>query len=119
MVLIMSEKSDVSTVHIIEWLAYWNIPFLRLDEDEWFNLEIATLNNESEPEFKLYNKNKQFYLSEIKAFWYRRGQLNILPFIDKAIVNHKQINDRISTYLEKEQETLENYIHFLLNKNLI
>jgi hypothetical protein len=35
MILILSDEKDLSTIHVIEWLTYWNVPFFRINlEDE-------------------------------------------------------------------------------------
>jgi len=74
MVLILSFEADYSTVRVIDWLEYFNVPWIRIngedidstDSQMFFNLDN---NNNSE---KIIIDNKEINLKEITVVWMRR-----------------------------------------------
>lgn len=83
MVLIITEKADRSTINVIDWLTYLNIKWVRINED----ILLDYLFTSNDIEFN--NGINSFKLSDIKAVWYRRGQIKLKyqSFSDKNINN--------------------------------
>jgi ATP-GRASP peptide maturase of grasp-with-spasm system len=102
MILIISEEADLSTSLVIDWLFYYKLNFIRLNENDELSLELE--NND----FKISTKNNSFYLSSIKGVWYRRGFLN---FKIKSIGEKK-----IDKYRENEFINLRDFLYYKLSK---
>ncbi|WP_373552395.1 grasp-with-spasm system ATP-grasp peptide maturase [Haliscomenobacter sp.] len=69
MILIKSIADDFSTTHIIKWLEYFGVPFLRINDEKIISFSI-----ESGKRTRVNLENeKSFVLEEIQAYWYRRG----------------------------------------------
>ena len=67
--LIFSEKNDSSTTHVIEWLHFFKIDYIRVNETD--EIEIIIKNNE----FYFIVDNIEIELKEVKFIWYRRPTL--------------------------------------------
>jgi ATP-GRASP peptide maturase of grasp-with-spasm system len=91
MLLILTEEADYSSSLVIDWLLYFNVKFIRINENDV--LEVEYLLND----IKIKNNNFCFLISDLKCVWYRRGFLNIKV---------EKINDSI----------LDNFKNFEFNK---
>ena len=72
--LIFSESSDVTTSLVCKWLRYYEINFIRINQEDTWDVEII---NE---ELRLYNQNTSINVSDIDFFWYRRGGILFSTF---------------------------------------
>jgi len=60
----MSDRDDLSTVHIIKWLIHWEVPFVRIDRDDTFFLDTVEIKNGCEPKYIIFNDKKRALLHE-------------------------------------------------------
>jgi ATP-GRASP peptide maturase of grasp-with-spasm system len=117
MILLMSDHKDNSTVYVSRWLLHWNVPFIRIDGQEKYMLEQVILDNGACDMLLRAEKEeaKLIKMSEVKAVWYRRGELNfILP--DISFVREEKLRQAIQAYLETEHLVLEYYFYHLMRK---
>jgi ATP-GRASP peptide maturase of grasp-with-spasm system len=72
MVLIFSEKNDVSTNKVIDWLIHFNKRFVRVNNTDLYGFikEVRLSNNASVITFRF--RGESFRLSEITSVWFRR-----------------------------------------------
>ena len=116
MILILSEEKDLSTVHIIEWLLYWGIPFVRINQEDRISIKRISINVQRKSEIILVKNGKEeISINQIKAYWYRRGF-----FFDEAIKCKPAQNDLIAqekvlSYMEEEQKKCFEYLNFVLD----
>lgn len=117
MILIVTEKTDISTSQVIDWLKYYNIPFFRINETDKISVEkISIPNNRSktsnigEVSIKVNNK-KIINLSKIKGYWYRRGRLmhKYRPFNEDDY-----LGSRFNPFFKKEQDDVIEFIDYYL-----
>ena len=83
MILICSINDDISTHFVMDWLIYYDQEVVRLDEDDWINVEkIQFSNSQQEILVNIHTQflEKEILFSEIKAFWFRRGAINLNRF---------------------------------------
>ncbi len=113
MILLMSEYKDNSTAYVSQWLLYWKVRFVRIDAEETYFIEEILLKN-NDFDYVISNRQgKVIRMSEIKAFWYRRGNLNLyIPEIN--FVNNSKLRKEILSHLIGEKLILENYFYYLL-----
>ena len=97
MVLIKSIEDDFSTTHVIKWLEYFGVPFLRVNEEKI--LEIKVERGQAVQVF--LEGEKKFNLADVSAYWYRRGSwkfkarpLNVKNPIQKALDQQDTINKK-------------------------
>lgn len=67
MVLILSNRFDVSTTTVIEWLDINKINWFRINEEDVINIFFTG------EDIKFECNNRTVFLSDIKSYWYRRG----------------------------------------------
>ena len=46
MISLISKYDDNSTVYVSQWLIHWNIPFIRIDQEDSLSLEAISINND-------------------------------------------------------------------------
>lgn len=101
MILIITEEADYSSSMVIDWLLYYKIDFIRVNENDQLNVEFL-LND-----IKIMNDSFSFLLSELKGMWYRRGHLNI---------KFEKVGDLIIDNFKKTEFTkLNQYIYYKLS----
>ncbi|SHI45503.1 grasp-with-spasm system ATP-grasp peptide maturase [Flavobacterium terrae] len=101
MILIITEEADYSSSMVINWLLYYRINFIRINENDELHVE-CLLND-----FRITNNSFNFLLSEIKGMWYRRGFLNIKI--------EKSENEIINNFKKAEFAKLKQYIYYKLS----
>ncbi len=94
MILIITQEADYSTNMVIDWLHFFGLDWVRINENDI--LDISFAGEDIKVNHDLFN----FLLSEITAVWYRRGMLNF-KFND---VEDKNINDFRKIELSKIRE---------------
>lgn len=106
MILILSERKDITTYYVVKWLEYYGKDvFVITDDDEIRRLYI----NNNEISFEVNGGILNF--KEIEAYWYRRGVFN-LPFT----INNESLPNTISDNFKKERGTINEILHtYLLN----
>ncbi|WHF51923.1 hypothetical protein QGN23_01275 [Chryseobacterium gotjawalense] len=72
MILIFSKNDDYTTNEIIKWLILYEKPYLRVHEDEIFDVRIH------KRRILLKSDRNEFFIDEIDSVWYRRGGLKFL-----------------------------------------
>lgn len=100
MILIISQNNEITTTEVIKELIAMGKKFLRVHEDEVF--EIKTLNKR----ILLESNRNSFYLDEIESVWYRRGRL--------AFKRLKYKKRCINLNMNETQYLLEDYVKKIL-----
>lgn len=111
MILILSSSDDISTQHVIDWLAYNNLTYIRVNEDTLFEcVEISFGEKGLTCTFQI--QDQLVKLENIKAYWYRRGLLtqNI------PISGTEEWEKQIAAHLSEEWESLSAFIHWRLKQ---
>jgi len=115
MVLIISDNQDSSTNEVLKWLDYYNIKWIRINEDDDIKFHaLEYLHNKIE-KFIIESNNRFIDLVDIDAYWYRRGWLNTgIQQSPVRVSENPKINFEINGYLEREFENLKFFIHSYL-----
>lgn len=100
MILIVSKNNEITTTEVIKWLLSMGKEFIRVDEDEFF--EIKMLNGK----FVLQSERNNFFLDDITSVWYRRGGIKFK--------RSRYDNEAINTHMYEAQHWLEEYVLHLL-----
>lgn len=105
MIIIVSDRWDVSTTYIVEWLTYYQINFVRinqgdLDNNVAINISMSGVELES----------PQFILNEIGLYFYRRGNIFIASKGKNSFRSDKLI-DEVNSYNIKELQVLNEFFH--------
>ncbi|MBL3548369.1 grasp-with-spasm system ATP-grasp peptide maturase [Chryseobacterium sp. KMC2] len=96
MILIISNNGDTTTTQVIKYLSAMRKPFIRVHEDEFF--EIKT----DKKRIYMVSERHQFFLDEITSTWYRRGRLKFKRL--------SYDNDSINIHMDETQHWLEDYV---------
>jgi ATP-GRASP peptide maturase of grasp-with-spasm system len=113
LVLILSISTDLSTVHVLEWLNAWNVPWIRLNPEDLIDLLNLQIDSTGRIEFVLAMEDgRKISSKQITAYWYRRGDFTL---------NHKQPNPsdqqtplELQSHFSREADTLLSALHTTL-----
>lgn len=101
MILIISQNNERTTNEVIKWLSIMNKKFIRIHEDEFFEIKV------SKKKIFLESERHHFFLDEIHSVWYRRGGLNFKRL--------KYKNPSIDLNMYETQHWLEDYVRKTLD----
>lgn len=119
MILIISDNNDISTTEVIKWLLVLEKKFIRIHENEVFEIKIV------KKKFFLESSCNRFFLDEIHSVWYRRGGLNFkrLRYKNNSInINMNESQHWLEDYVKKKLESIKHInkeSNSLVNKILV
>lgn len=118
MLLILSEKGDLSTNDVIDWLVSLNVPFIRLNADDPGKVNLYAERTENGLSFQFSNGNVIVKLENITAYWYRRGGIPQFKIPSSSIDNafEKEIAGKIKEYINLEARYFFSFLHDCLDK---
>ncbi len=96
MILIISNNNERTTTKITKWLSIMDKKFIRVHEDEVFEIKV-----DNKKIFIESSRNK-FFLDEITSVWYRRGGLRFIHL--------KYENTSINEHMNEVQHWLYDYV---------
>ncbi|MGG1923945.1 grasp-with-spasm system ATP-grasp peptide maturase [Chryseobacterium cucumeris] len=96
MILIISQNNEITTTEVIKWLQKLDKSFIRVHEDEIFDIKIQ------EKRIYLESPRNCFFIDEISSVWYRRGRLKFNRLYYK--------NEAINLHMNEYQHWLEDYV---------
>lgn len=110
MILIISEPDDATTDSVINWLKYFNIEYLRINNTNIFEFIRLNIDNAGNVDFVCQHDNIVIQLSNITGYWYRRGKLNLKvnPIGEQKYPNLSQTTNR---FLLNEFDAITEFIY--------
>ena len=117
-VLIVSQDGDDSTSIVIKWVLRLGGKVFRTgNQNNISAIEIENVNKEFDIIFTV-NKINEIKLSQIKSFWYRKSELNLLSDFKLALSNdYQEISDEYYNYLINEElKALRDFVIFSLER---
>lgn len=117
MIVILSEKGDMSTHEVIDWLSFFNAPYMRLNHEDAGTIRMQLKLSEKGNDFNFSIGEKTFSLKELDACWYRRGGLPVFKIENKIrSAFPEEIHKDIRSYLNNEASVLYGMLHYMLAK---
>ncbi|WP_443944305.1 grasp-with-spasm system ATP-grasp peptide maturase [Pedobacter sp. AW1-32] len=96
MILIISKKQETTTNEVIKWLVAMDKKFIRVDEDEVFEIRVK------EKRIYIESQRNCFYIDDISSVWYRRGGLKF-----KSL---QYDNPSVNIHMQEHQHWLQDYV---------
>ncbi len=124
MILVLSARTDASTLDVLDWLHYYHAKYSILYTDDLdFKIIRFEPNNH---EFIISSNGEQFNLYDVTAVWYRRTGISVKNFLHQYIDK----SNPGSFFIEKddhyhygvlldETRTLVEFIHYLVEKESV
>ena len=109
-VLIISESKDVSTVKVMEWLKFYEVECLRVNDGD--EIEISVVINEDK--ITVTHNDIDYDLSIFREIWYRRGWISLKL---EAVEVDGSIANSILRYCKLDINQLQNYFYNNLFEN--
>jgi ATP-GRASP peptide maturase of grasp-with-spasm system len=114
----MSDKHDVSTHRVINWLIYLKIPYYRINDTSSVCVDyLATKNGKFD--FKLSVASPYsatpflIFADDVKAYWYRRGsfELEKIRIQELKSKNMSIVKEKFNKYLDDENKKIVDFFH--------
>jgi ATP-GRASP peptide maturase of grasp-with-spasm system len=124
MILILSARTDASTLDVLDWLLYYGKKFIVLYTDD-LDFKIIRFSH-SQNEFIIKTNGIEVNLYDVTAVWNRRWGISAFNFTNQYI-NKKDPGDffveKGDTYhyhqIMEETKTLIEFIHYLVEKESV
>lgn len=115
MILIISENDDASTDQVIQWLKYFQIKFLRINNNNLFEFQHLSIDFNGDVLYSIKNKNLELMSTKITGYWYRRGKLSlkINPIKEQKI---KNLAEASNSFLLNEFNAITEFLYYHLHK---
>ena len=113
MILIISNPDDRTTNNVIDWLLFYQQPFIRISSNNLIEYTNVTIGN-SINNITFCIEGKSYKFSNFKAIWYRRGWVVSKSYNFDS--ENNEINKEINKQLYTEISTLNNYFISTLEK---
>lgn len=79
MILVLATAADPSARAVERWLLHLRVPHLVIEDDDPVISVDATISDQGEDAFLRTKSGRSFRLSEVRACWFRRGELTPIP----------------------------------------
>lgn len=113
MILIVSEENEPTTDIIIRWIKSMNKSYVRINDTDIVKVEKFELCN-SNINFSLVTRGLNIKYSEIEAFYFRRGLINL----KNQLLNLSEISSYgLKQCLLNEVSTLQDFIHLIFEQS--
>jgi len=111
MILIITNKFDLSACDVIDYLKYNNLKYIIISSNDL--IKIYTVDDDGDVKFSIDGSNV-YCTKKISAVWYRRGSIKgkFCDFIEET--NNSSINSLLSNFSESENNELIEYFKLKL-----
>ncbi len=116
MVLILSSTSDQSTLDVIKWLNFFEVPWIKLDSSIKLNLVKLDLNTVESYFILETPTGKLINTQEITSFWYRRSQFSLNYSSELTGFDDERLAKNINQHIHSELANLTAELHQILHK---
>ncbi|MEI7597209.1 MAG: hypothetical protein WCK02_15785 [Bacteroidota bacterium] len=117
MILILSEKGDISTNKVIEWLEYFNVCYLRINTETNIDLIYRIIIDNSEINIYIYLENDNYNLKDFSCIWNRRGDFRFtIPHVNDIRLNKTDIKNEVIKRIKQEYSSLLNFVYYEMSK---
>jgi ATP-GRASP peptide maturase of grasp-with-spasm system len=110
MVLILSECGDVSTDYAIEWFYHYDIPFVRVNDNNLVNIISLMEFRDGREYIEFKIRDRVFSLDDITAVWFRRGAISFTIAFPAVSCQEESLNQQALRLLQQENKTMAQYI---------
>lgn len=108
-IFVLSDEDDGTTDEVLDWLSYYNYPFLRLNRTSEIHVKsIYIYDNVISGKFEVNGLN--YNLSDFNAYWYRRGKLNLKETFP-TFKDNLSLDQEVYMSSQREKETLIDLLH--------
>lgn len=115
--MILGESSDKSTDLVCQWLHHWNIPYIRLNEENEVNPIVGIEYEKEDIKVLVHKDGCQYDLSKLHKTWFRRGYF-LFRHIDDIPTLAAETNKSIREHLANDGKTLERFLYYYLSKGI-
>ncbi|MBZ0205210.1 MAG: grasp-with-spasm system ATP-grasp peptide maturase [Flavobacteriales bacterium] len=117
MILIISNRSEATTNQVIDWLHYYGVDFIRINEDTPIR-DVLVLMDNGRTDVSIKIDERTVPLREVSAVWYRRGWFQVSHSYDLSNLP-ELLKASVTAQLTGDLRTLSGFVSKLLFSNAI
>ncbi|WP_126652699.1 grasp-with-spasm system ATP-grasp peptide maturase [Chryseobacterium aureum] len=102
MILIISDEYDISTAYVIDWLNYFQVEWLRINDSD--DCELTVIDSKT----FITLKQGTIDIDKVEAVWYRRGFIAVGEFRKLGV-------PQFNSYLSHNKSVLHEYLQYKLS----
>ncbi len=107
---------DLSTNEVIDWIMFYKQNFIRVNKEDFIEVEEINLSNGKliSLVINITNRQQRIDLCKITSYWYRKGNFNFNFSIPKTI--NCDLNEELEEFLIAERFKMIDFIHLFLQE---
>jgi len=115
MILVFSEKDDISAMKTRQWLELFNAHFIVLEDPSLIDLDLKINFEGGNQNLSFVHNNKRVFLNQINVVWNRRGMINMMA-IPQNLINQQVAANSLNRHFYEEQKALADYFYYQLKR---
>lgn len=116
MILILSERSDMSTNNVCDWLHSMSKKYLRINKEDSIKI-VKFIENKNNTDFSFEYETQKYNLNHFSSVWFRRGHFLFEYFSLKELeVKHTEITSQVENHVLLENKFFLDYIYYKILK---
>lgn len=110
MILVYSEKDDISAIKTIKWLEFFDAQFIVLEDENLIELDLKINFEGGNQNLSFVHKGRRIFMNQINVVWNRRGMINMMA-IHPDLINQQVPADLLNRHFYEEQKALADFFY--------
>ncbi len=115
MILVFSEKDDISAMKTRQWLEFFNAHFIVLENTSLIDLDQKIRFEGGTQNLSFVHKGMRVYMNQINVVWNRRGMIKMMA-IPPDLINQQVSASSLNRHFYEEQKALADYFYYQLKQ---
>ncbi|MCB0527510.1 MAG: grasp-with-spasm system ATP-grasp peptide maturase [Saprospiraceae bacterium] len=116
MILILSEEGDITTNEVMDWLAFYRLPYLRINEEDRIQLDRFSISEKGDLAFTIRLHRHLLHSADITGFFYRRGFFLFNLKVPKS--NDQKIQTDLRNHIRQDALDLNEFVAIMLESGV-
>lgn len=116
MILVLSEESDITTNEVIDWLAHYRVPFVRINKEDRVHIGHFSLDGSGQLSFALHLRDTIIRSDEITGYFNRRGFFSFNLKVPRS--DDREISDDLRNHIRQDALDLNEFVAFMLENSV-
>jgi len=115
MILVYSEKGDISAMRTSQWLDFFNAQFIVLEDTNLIDLDLKIRFEGGNQNISFVHKDRRVFMNQINVVWNRRGRINMMA-ISHDLINQQVAANSLNRHFYEEQKALADFFYYQLKQ---
>lgn len=115
MILVFSEKDDISAMKTKQWLEFFNAHFIVVEDTNLMDLNLKIDFKKGKQAISFEYNGLRVLMKDINVVWNRRGMINMMS-IPQNLINQQVVANSLNRHFYEEQKALSDYFYYMLKR---